>query len=196
MAARTNPPGLQLSWSEGHAYAWQPGRGAGGGNLHEAVARVARRPSLAWGHATRLLRLHLPEGAAQVMCQQLDSATLATLGDLDVLRAEVSPSVAWFGALHHYATDLVVRGRITNYEPDEPTSFSGTGTGGSVQVTRRQLSVTIAIEMVANKDGRMIFQERSLSARGDYEPGREADGRKKALEFLVNSIVDKAQSRW
>ncbi|MBK6495906.1 MAG: DUF4136 domain-containing protein [Gemmatimonadetes bacterium] len=92
--------------------------------------------------------------------------------------------------------DLVVRGRITNYEPDEPTSFSGTGTGGSVQVTRRQLSVTIAIEMVANKDGRMIFQERSLSARGDYEPGREADGRKKALEFLVNSIVDKAQSRW
>ena len=28
------------------------------------------------------------------------------------------------------------------------------------------------------------------------EPGREADGRKKALEFLVNAIVDKAQSRW
>ena len=92
--------------------------------------------------------------------------------------------------------DLVVRGRITNYEPDEPTSFSGTGSGGSVQVTRRQLSVTIAIEMVANKDGKMIFQERALTARGDYEPGREADGRKKALEFLVNTIVDKAQSRW
>ncbi len=112
MAARTTPPGLQLSWSDGHAYAWQPGRGAGGGNLHEAVARVARRPSLAWGHATRILRLHLPEGAAQVMCQQLDSATLATLGDLDVLRAEVSPSVAWFGVLHHYAADLVLRSRV------------------------------------------------------------------------------------
>jgi hypothetical protein len=79
--------------------------------------------------------------------------------------------------------DLVVRGRITNYEPDEPTSFSGTGTGGSVQVTRRQLSVTIAIEMVANKDGRMIFQERSLSARGDYEPGREADGARRRWSF-------------
>ena len=92
--------------------------------------------------------------------------------------------------------DLVVRGRITRYEPDEPTSFSGPGTGGSVQVTRRQLSVTIAIEMVANKDGRMIFQDRGLSARGDYEPGREADGRKKALEFLVTAIVDKAQSQW
>jgi hypothetical protein len=92
--------------------------------------------------------------------------------------------------------DLVVRGRITRYEPDEPTSFAGTGTGGGVQVTRRQLSVTIAIEMVANKDGRMIFQDRSLSARGDYEPGREADGRKKALELLVNTIVDKAQSQW
>lgn len=92
--------------------------------------------------------------------------------------------------------NIVVRGRITRYEPDEPTSFSGSGTGGSVQVTRRQLSVTIAIEMVANKDGRMIFQDRGLSARGDYEPGREADGRKKALEFLVTAIVDKAQSHW
>lgn len=92
--------------------------------------------------------------------------------------------------------DVVVRGRITRFEPDEPTSFAGSGTGGSVQVTRRQLSVTIAIEMVASKDGRMLFQDRGLNARGDYEPGREADGRKKALEFLVNAIVDKAQSQW
>jgi hypothetical protein len=91
--------------------------------------------------------------------------------------------------------DVIVRGRITRYDPDEPTSFSG-GAQGTVQVTRRQLAVTIAIEMIAAKDGRMLFQDRSLSARGDYEPGREADGRRKALELLVTTIVDKAQSQW
>ncbi len=92
--------------------------------------------------------------------------------------------------------DAVVRGRITRYDPDVPTSYAGSGQGGAVQVTRRQLSVTIAIEMVARKDGRMLFQERTLSATGDYEPGREADGRRKALEVLVTTIVDKAQSQW
>jgi hypothetical protein len=91
--------------------------------------------------------------------------------------------------------DAIVRGKITRYEPDVPTSFAG-GTQGTVQVTRRQLEVTIAIEMVTAKDGRMLFQERTLTARGDYEPGREADGRRKALELLVTTIVDKAQSRW
>lgn len=91
--------------------------------------------------------------------------------------------------------DAVVRGRITRYDPDVPTSFAG-GTQGRVQVTRRQLSVTIEIEMVSRKDGRILFQERALSATGDYEPGRETDGRKKALEVLVTKIVDTAQSQW
>ena len=112
MAVRTPLPGLQLSWKDGHAYAWQPSRGSAGGNLHEAVAKVARRPSLAWGAGTRVLRLHLPDGAAQVMCQQLDAATLATLGELEVLRSEGSPSLAWFGAVHRYATALVTGGRV------------------------------------------------------------------------------------
>ncbi len=112
MAARTPPPALQLAWYDGHAFAWQPGRGVYGGNLHHEVARVARRASLAYSGATRLLPMQLPEGATQVMCQRLDSATLAALGELDVLHHEISASVAWFGAVHRFATDVVVRGRV------------------------------------------------------------------------------------
>ncbi|MEI7548054.1 MAG: hypothetical protein WCK21_08355, partial [Actinomycetota bacterium] len=93
-ATRTPPPGLQLSWYEGNAFAWQPGRGVYGGNLHQEVARVARRPSLAYSGATRLLPMQLPEGTTQVMCQRLDAATLNALGQLDVLHSEVSASVA------------------------------------------------------------------------------------------------------
>ena len=112
MAARANPPGLQLSWVDGEAVAWQPGRGVYGGNLHQEVARVARRPSMAYSTSTRLLPMDVPDGRLSVMCQRIDAATLASLGQLDALRSEVSPSVAWFGAVHNYATELVSNGRV------------------------------------------------------------------------------------
>ncbi|HRB03618.1 MAG TPA: hypothetical protein PLP26_09645, partial [Ilumatobacteraceae bacterium] len=112
MAARTPPPGLQLSWIDGEAVAWQPGRGVYGGNLHHEVARVSRRPSMAYNGSTRVLPLDLPDGRANVMCQRLDSATLASLGQLDALGSELSASVAWFGAIYRYAAELVRRGRV------------------------------------------------------------------------------------
>ncbi|MDP2293381.1 MAG: SNF2-related protein [Actinomycetota bacterium] len=112
MAVRTAPPGLQLSWVDGEAVAWQPGRGVYGGNLHHEVARVARRPSMAYNGSTRVMPLQLPDGRVNVMCQRLDAVTLASLGQLDALAAEISPSVAWFGALHRYAEQLVLRGRV------------------------------------------------------------------------------------
>ena len=112
MAVRAAPPGLQLSWVDGEAVAWQPGRGVYGGNLHQEVARVARRPSMAYSTSTRLVPMDVPDGRLSVMCQRIDAATLASLGQLDALRSEVSPSVAWFGAVHNYATELVTNGRV------------------------------------------------------------------------------------
>ena len=112
MPARAAPPGLQLSWVDGEAVAWQPGRGVYGGNLHQEVARVARRPSMAYSTSTRLIPMAVPDGRLNVMCQRIDAATLASLGQLDVLRSEVSASVAWFGAVHNYATELVTTGRV------------------------------------------------------------------------------------
>ena len=112
MAARTAPPSLQLSWLDGEAVAWQPGRGVYGGNLHQEVARVARRPSMAYNGSTRVVPLQLPDGRAQVMVQRLDAATLASLGQLNAFTEELSSSVAWFGAVHRYAEQLVLRGRV------------------------------------------------------------------------------------
>jgi superfamily II DNA or RNA helicase len=57
-------------------------------------------------------RLHLPMGEQQVMCQRLDMATLASLGQLDHLREEVSPSVAWFASLYGVAAHMVSNGRV------------------------------------------------------------------------------------
>ena len=106
----TDHPGLQLSWADGEAVAWRPGESSH--RLPHEVAALARRPSLAWTSPSRVIRVELPTGAASVLSQRLDATTLASLGQLHVLQGDVSPSVAWFGAVHAHATTLVLRGRV------------------------------------------------------------------------------------
>lgn len=98
--------------------------------------------------------------------------------------------------------DAVVRGRITRYLPDEPLAYTGTPSAtpgrstNTVQVTKRQVQVTIDIEIVEQESGRTLWIRRALTRSGEYDPGREAEGRRKALQLLVNDIVDGAQSQW
>ncbi len=112
MAARNQPPALQLSWLDGEAVAWQPGRGVYGGNLHGEVARVSRQSKTNFVGSTRVVPFALPDGRLNVMVQRLDANTLASLGQLDVLNDGVSASVAWFGAMHRWAEELVRNGRV------------------------------------------------------------------------------------
>lgn len=90
--------------------------------------------------------------------------------------------------------DAVVRGSITRYEPDLPVAYQG-GEGREVSVTKRQVQISVNVEILDQKQGKPIWQ-RNLLVKGDYDPGREADGRRKALEDLVVNIVDGAQSQW
>lgn len=94
--------------------------------------------------------------------------------------------------------DVIVRGKISRYEPDLPVAYQGTtGATGTraVQVTRRLVSLSVNVEIVERKTGKVIWPG-SISVEGEYDPGREADGRRKALEKLVSKIVEGAQSRW
>jgi hypothetical protein len=90
--------------------------------------------------------------------------------------------------------DAVVRGSITRYEPDLPVAY--TGGDSSVTVTRRQVEITVSVEIRDQKQGKALWERNGLTVRGDYEPGREADGRRKALDDLVVNIVEGAQSQW
>ncbi len=91
--------------------------------------------------------------------------------------------------------DAVVRGSISRYDPDLPAVFNGTD-NNQVTVTRRLVQITVSIEIVNQKDGKTLWQRGSMLIDGDYEPGREIDGRKKAEDKLVTNIVDGAQSQW
>jgi hypothetical protein len=90
--------------------------------------------------------------------------------------------------------DAVVRGSITRYEPDLPVAY--TGGDSAVTVTRRQVEITVSVEIRDQKQGKALWERNGLTVRGDYEPGREADGRQKALDDLVVNIVEGAQSQW
>jgi hypothetical protein len=90
--------------------------------------------------------------------------------------------------------DAVVRGSITRYEPDLPVAYQG-GDSSQVTVTRRQVQISVSVEILDQKQGKPLWQK-SLVVQGDYDSGQEAEGRRKALDDLVVNIVEGAQSQW
>jgi len=91
--------------------------------------------------------------------------------------------------------DAVVRGSITRYEPDLPVQYTG-GDSSQVTVTRREVQITVSVEILDQKQGKPLWQRNGLVVRGDYESGNEAGGRAKALDNLIVNIVEGAQSQW
>ena len=90
--------------------------------------------------------------------------------------------------------DAVVRGKVSRYDPDVPLVYRAGQ--GRTDVTRRQVQITIDVEILDQREGKTLWQRQGLSEVGDYAPPREVDGRKVALERLVNDLVDGAQSQW
>ena len=90
--------------------------------------------------------------------------------------------------------DAVVRGRVVRYDSDVPIAFQS-GVGRS-PVSKRQVQLTVDVEIVDQRDGKTLWQRQGLSVVGEYAPPEEREGRKVALQKLVNEIVDGAQSQW
>lgn len=90
--------------------------------------------------------------------------------------------------------DAVVRGTITGYESDVPVSFSANP--AQTVSARRKLQITIDIEIVNQKTGKTLWSKKGLTESGEYDERAEADGRKSAIQHLVDDIVEGAQSQW
>jgi lipopolysaccharide assembly LptE-like protein len=92
--------------------------------------------------------------------------------------------------------DAVVRGSITRYEPDLPVAYTGNEGENDVTVTRRLVQITVSVEILDQHSGKPLWERSGLMLDGDYEPGQETEGRRKALDKLVTNIVEGAQSQW
>ncbi len=92
------------------------------------------------------------------------------------------------------AADAVVKGTIQRYEPDIPIAFGG-AQNQNVQVSRRKLQISINVQIIDQKNNKILWERNGLSVEGDYTSA-ESEGRKKAIERLITEIVDGAQSQW
>ena len=90
--------------------------------------------------------------------------------------------------------DALAHGSIQIYDVDVPVSFSA-NPQQSVSA-RRRLAITIDVEIVDQGNGHVLFANKSLREEADYAERAEADGRQKAIEKLVQRIIEGVQSNW
>lgn len=88
----------------------------------------------------------------------------------------------------------VVRGSIIRYEPDIPIAFSSDRTQSVA--ARRKLMLTVDIEIYDQVAGRVLWARKGMTAEGEYAERAETDGRRRAIEKLVNDVIEGAQSQW
>ncbi|MGQ0704321.1 MAG: DUF4136 domain-containing protein [Gemmatimonadales bacterium] len=98
--------------------------------------------------------------------------------------------------------DAIVRGTVQRYNPDVPLTFTGSPVPGEparVEVTRRMVQLSVDVRILDQRAGKVLWERNGLQVQGEYETARgesEAVGRRKALEKLINDIVEGAQSQW
>jgi len=90
--------------------------------------------------------------------------------------------------------DALVRGAIKTYDVDIPVGFSADPQ--QAVTARRKLQITVDIQILDQSNGRVLWERRGLRAEGEYAERAEAEGRRAALQRIVNDVVEGAQSQW
>jgi len=97
--------------------------------------------------------------------------------------------------------DAMIRGKIVRYD-DSAASYSSTAYGGgSAQQTGQpqvnQVTVGISVQIIDRKRNVILWDGSGVSGTGTYQQGQsDSNGRKAAVDKLVQAIIDGAQSQW
>lgn len=92
------------------------------------------------------------------------------------------------------SADAIVRGKITRFIVDDPVAFSSNP--NQATSARRRLSVQVDIEIVDQVTGKTLWSRTGMQAEGEYAERGEAQGRRQAIERIVNDVIEGAQSQW
>lgn len=90
--------------------------------------------------------------------------------------------------------DALAHGTIVSYDADIPVSFSADPTQ-ALTATRR-LQITVDVEIIDQSNGHVLYQNKALREESDYAERAESEGRKKAIEKLVQKIIEGVQANW
>ncbi len=111
----------------------------------------------------------------------------------EALRSELQNRLGLRNAAEARA-NAVVRGTIQRYETDIPIAYSGNN--NSQTSARRQLQISVDIEVFDQVSGKVLWQRKGLTADGQYEERGVLTGRRQAIESIVNDVIQGAQSQW
>lgn len=95
------------------------------------------------------------------------------------------------------AADAVVRGRIVGYD-EIAASIRPTGTDERVPVVQRQIRITYEAEIYDLREDRPLWRAQGQAVTGNFQPESESPdmGRSRAIQELVQNIINGAQSQW
>lgn len=94
--------------------------------------------------------------------------------------------------------DAIIRGKLSGYD-EAVTNFDPNAPGGRINSNQTRVQITFDAEIYDVKGDRVLWQGSSISAIGLFsrEKGETVEvGRKKALEDLVQKVIEGAQSQW
>lgn len=138
----------------------------------------------------------LPSSIKTVAILPFDNETAATTLQreiLDRMKKELESRLGLRAAPEARA-DAIVRGRILRYDVDIPIGYSADP--AQANTARRRLQIVVDVEIVEQSSGRALWSSKGLRADGEYDERSEIDGRRQAIEKLVNDVIAGAQSQW
>lgn len=94
--------------------------------------------------------------------------------------------------------DAIIRGKLSGYD-EAVTNIDPNTPGGRITSNATQVRITFDAEIYDVKNDRVIWSGSSISALGDFsrQKGESVDvGRRKALEQVVQKVIEGAQSQW
>lgn len=111
----------------------------------------------------------------------------------DALRTRIRDRLGLRDATEAKANALV-RGAVQRYEVDIPVGYSA---NNKQQTTAtRSLELRVDIEMIDQITGKTLWQQKGAIAQEQYQEGGEAVARRRAIDQIVNKLIEGAQSQW
>jgi outer membrane lipopolysaccharide assembly protein LptE/RlpB len=90
--------------------------------------------------------------------------------------------------------DAAVKGTITSYDADIPVGFSANPQ--QALTAQRHLQITVSVEIIDQSNGKVLYSNKALRQEADYAERAEADGRRKAIQKIVQTVIEGVQSNW
>jgi outer membrane lipopolysaccharide assembly protein LptE/RlpB len=140
-----------------------------------------------------------PPHVRTVFIAPLENETVQFDVDQQILRmlTERLPRALGVRLAGERSADAVVRARVTAYE-DVAQNYRQGQQQGSVEVLQNQVQIRLSIQIIDVRQNEILYESTGITGRGEYRPDTQSEevARARAIEMLIQQIIDGAQSQW